>query len=96
MLDEIFSRFDDLTHEYKLEKIKTIGDAYMVAAGAPVSRPDHAHACIYLALEMRSVIKEYSESSVPYMTQACLNDVLTCCTAKQGRKKIPVYCYYAY
>ncbi|GAB4291844.1 MAG: hypothetical protein Fur0025_27240 [Oscillatoriaceae cyanobacterium] len=42
MLNEIFSAFDGLAVRHKLEKIKTIGDAYMVVGGLPVSRPDHA------------------------------------------------------
>ena len=60
LLDEIFSRFDDLTEKHGLEKIKTIGDAYMVAAGIPEPRRDHAHACVALATEMRAVIREYA------------------------------------
>jgi adenylate cyclase len=60
LLDEIFSRFDELTDKLGLEKIKTIGDAYMVAAGLPVERPDHAHACVELAMAIRAVIKEYA------------------------------------
>lgn len=44
VLDEIFSEFDLLAERHGLEKIKTIGDAYMVAAGLPDRRPDHAEA----------------------------------------------------
>ena len=43
-LDRLFSHFDDLAERYGLEKIKTIGDCYMVAAGVPTPRPDHAPA----------------------------------------------------
>ncbi len=43
LLDEVFSQFDDLTEKYELEKIKTIGDCYMVASGIPRPRADHAH-----------------------------------------------------
>jgi class 3 adenylate cyclase len=60
LLDDIFSRFDDLTEKHGLEKIKTIGDGYMVAAGIPEPRPDHAHACVALATDMRAVIREYA------------------------------------
>lgn len=60
LLDEIFSRFDELTEHFGLEKIKTIGDAYMVAAGIPEPRTDHAQACVRLATAMRSVIREYA------------------------------------
>jgi len=53
LLNEVFSHFDTLAEKYGLEKIKTIGDCYMVAAGVPVSRPDHAQALTRMALEMR-------------------------------------------
>jgi guanylate cyclase len=51
LLNEVFSYFDTLVEKYGLEKIKTIGDCYMVAAGIPRSRPDHAHALTRMALE---------------------------------------------
>lgn len=51
-LNQIFSAFDQLTEKYHLEKIKTIGDAYMVVGGLPVSRPDHATAIANMALDM--------------------------------------------
>lgn len=51
-LNRIFSAFDALTERHGLEKIKTIGDAYMVAAGLPVARPDHASAAAQMALDM--------------------------------------------
>jgi len=56
MLNEVFSAFDTMVAERGLEKIKTIGDAYMVAAGVPVERGDHAPAICDLALEMRDRI----------------------------------------
>jgi adenylate cyclase len=52
LLDRLFSHFDDLAERHGLEKIKTIGDAYMVASGVPEPRPDHAQALAQLALEM--------------------------------------------
>jgi len=52
MLDELFSEFDRSALEHGLEKIKTIGDAYMVAAGIPEARPDHAQALVELAIDM--------------------------------------------
>ena len=52
MLDRLFSHFDTLAERYALEKIKTIGDCYMVASGVPTSRPDHARALALLALDM--------------------------------------------
>jgi adenylate cyclase len=52
VLDDLFSYFDDLAERYGLEKIKTIGDCYMVAAGVPSPRPDHARALALVALDM--------------------------------------------
>lgn len=52
MLDEIFSTFDQLARIHGVEKIKTIGDAYMAVAGIPVARHDHAEAVAAMALGM--------------------------------------------
>jgi adenylate cyclase len=57
LLDRLFTSFDELVDRYDVEKIKTIGDCYMVAAGVPRRRPDHAHALAGLALEMRECAK---------------------------------------
>src|SRR5215213_5018207 len=57
MLDRLFTSFDVLVDRYEVEKIKTIGDCYMVAAGVPTQRPDHAHALAGLALELRECAK---------------------------------------
>ncbi len=59
MLNEIFSHFDGLAERHGIEKISTIGDSYMLAAGVPVRRDDHAQAMASLALEMNAYIKEY-------------------------------------
>jgi adenylate cyclase len=56
MLNRIFSAFDDLAEELGLEKIKTIGDCYMVAAGLPSPRDDHATAAARMALAMRDAL----------------------------------------
>ena len=56
LLNEVFQCFDDLVEKYDLEKIKTIGDCYMVAAGVPRSCPDHASVIVNLALDMRAAI----------------------------------------
>ena len=56
-LDHLFSHFDDLTERYGLEKIKTIGDCYMVAAGVPTPRPDHARALALMALDMLEAMR---------------------------------------
>ena len=55
LLDAVFSDFDDLAERYGLEKIKTIGDAYMVASGIPTPRPDHVRAVADMALAMLGV-----------------------------------------
>jgi len=51
-LGELFSRFDELADQHGVEKIKTIGDAYMAAAGLPDPRPDHAQAAVAFARAM--------------------------------------------
>jgi len=53
LLNDVFCHFDVLVEKYGLEKIKTIGDCYMVAAGVPRSRPDHAHILTRMAIEVR-------------------------------------------
>jgi class 3 adenylate cyclase len=56
LLNDIFSAFDDLVAKHGLEKIKTIGDGYLVAAGIPTPRTDHAEAAARLALDMRDAL----------------------------------------
>ena len=56
-LDHLFSHFDGLAERYGLEKIKTIGDCYMVAAGVPAERPDHARALALMALDMLEAMR---------------------------------------
>ena len=58
ILNIIFSRFDRLAEHLGLEKIKTIGDAYMVVAGLPTPRPDHAQAIAQMALDMQAAITQ--------------------------------------
>jgi class 3 adenylate cyclase len=57
-LNHIFSTFDRLTRHYELEKIKTIGDAYMVVGGLPTVRVDHAECIADAALAMRCEIEQ--------------------------------------
>lgn len=56
LLDDVFTAFDVLVDERELEKIKTIGDAYMVAAGVPRPREDHAQILCDLALAVRDLV----------------------------------------
>ena len=53
ILNRVFSAFDRLTEHYGLEKIKTIGDEYMVVGGVPTRRPDHGEAIMEMAIAMR-------------------------------------------
>ena len=60
LLNLIFSRFDELVEKHGLEKIKTIGDAYMVAGGLPDPQPDHLERIVRLALDMQATAVELS------------------------------------
>ena len=61
MLDHLFSHFDVLADRYAVEKIKTIGDCYMVAAGVPTPRPDHARALASMALDMQAAMRSVDD-----------------------------------
>ena len=60
-LDMIFSKFDTLVYKYRLEKIKTIGDAYMVAGGIPVKTENCAERIADMALEMHEVVEKITK-----------------------------------
>jgi class 3 adenylate cyclase len=62
LLNEIFSGFDGIAESHGLEKIKTIGDAYMAAAGIPVTRPDHAEASARMALALQAEIERFNRA----------------------------------
>jgi adenylate cyclase len=62
LLNEIFSGFDVLAEKHGLEKIKTIGDAYMAAGGLPLPRPDHAEAIADLALDLMAEIDKFNSA----------------------------------
>jgi adenylate cyclase len=62
VLNEIFSEFDHLVEQYDLEKIKTIGDSYMVVGGLPVPSKDHAEAIAEMALQMQTVIQKFKRT----------------------------------
>jgi class 3 adenylate cyclase/integral membrane sensor domain MASE1 len=61
LLNEIFSAFDQLAEQYGLEKIKTIGDAYMVVGGLPFPQANHAEAIADMALEMQAEMRRFSD-----------------------------------
>lgn len=60
MLNALFSVFDGLSRSHGVEKIKTIGDAYMAVAGLPRPRPDHADAAVRLALELIEATERFN------------------------------------
>ena len=59
MLNDLFSLFDLLVDKYRLERIKTMGDCYILAGGLPIHRDDHAEAVAYCALDMRDALRLY-------------------------------------
>ena len=64
LLNRIFSRFDQLALKHGVEKIKTIGDGYLVVSGIPEEVSDHAHRIINLAQDMLVAIKEFDGLSI--------------------------------
>jgi adenylate cyclase len=60
LLNEIFSSFDRIAEQLELEKIKTIGDAYMMVSGVPVIRADHAETCAAAAFEILEAVKTFN------------------------------------
>jgi adenylate cyclase len=65
ILDQLFSRFDELVERHGLEKIKTVGDCYMAAAGVPDPRHDHARRAALLALDMRDAVASSAVAGQP-------------------------------
>lgn len=62
ILNDLFSRFDELTASHGVEKIKTIGDAYMAVAGIPVPLDDHADRCVRLGRDMLRALTEVNHA----------------------------------
>jgi len=65
VLNDLFSRFDAIAERHGLEKIKTIGDSYMVAAGLPVPVADHAARACSMALDMMTAMQQFNDTG-PY------------------------------
>lgn len=63
MLNQIFSSFDELVLRFGLEKVKTIGDAYMLVGGAPDPREDHVEAVAEMALAMLAVLAQFNKET---------------------------------
>jgi class 3 adenylate cyclase len=68
LLNELFCTFDDLAGQLGLEKIKTIGDCYMLAGGLPEPRPDHCEAVAEMSLEMLRLTRELSSRASETIT----------------------------
>ncbi|MCA9864984.1 MAG: adenylate/guanylate cyclase domain-containing protein [Anaerolineae bacterium] len=62
LLNDLHTGFDEIMERHGLEKIRTIGDGYMAAAGVPTPRDDHAHAMVTAALEMLDFSRELSRT----------------------------------
>ncbi|MCR9142128.1 MAG: FIST C-terminal domain-containing protein [bacterium] len=62
ILNDLFSRFDELTADHGVEKIKTIGDAYMAVAGLPLPVADHADRCVRLGRAMLDAVTEVNRA----------------------------------
>ena len=60
LLNGLFSRFDEAAQELGIEKIKTVGDAYMAVCGLPVSVPDHAARMVRMAIRMVHITREHA------------------------------------
>jgi class 3 adenylate cyclase len=60
LLNGLFTRFDDAAHELGIEKIKTVGDAYMAVCGMPVQVPDHAERMVRMAIRMVHITREHA------------------------------------
>lgn len=73
LLNRIFSGFDALARQYGLEKIKTIGDAYMVVGGLPEAHPDHVGAVADMALDMLRCIAELPGHGAPLQIRIGIN-----------------------
>ena len=74
LLNQIFSLFDRLCEKYSLEKIKTIGDEYMVVGGVPTFRPDHAEAVAAMALDMQTAIANFKhDDGEPFQLRIGIN-----------------------
>ncbi len=73
LLNQLFCSFDHLAEQYKLEKIKTIGDAYMVVGGLPLPQPNHAEAIANMALEMQNIMTRFQAETFLGDLEECLN-----------------------
>ncbi|HVR33210.1 MAG TPA: adenylate/guanylate cyclase domain-containing protein [Acidimicrobiia bacterium] len=87
ILNGVFTPFDDLADEFGLEKIKTIGDAYMVVGGLPAARADHVEAVAAMALAMRAELKQHSVEGFGQLRMRFGIDTGTVVAGVIGRRK---------
>jgi class 3 adenylate cyclase len=74
LLNGLFSRFDEAAYELGIEKIKTVGDAYMAVCGMPVQVPDHAARMVRMAIRMVHITREHAmEHKVPLKLRVGIN-----------------------
>ncbi len=74
LLNDIFSTFDELALKYQLEKIKTIGDSYMVVGGLPMPMENHGEAIAEMALEMQQAIGQFRrDDGQPFQLRIGIN-----------------------
>ncbi|MEB3341123.1 adenylate/guanylate cyclase domain-containing protein [Okeania sp.] len=74
ILNQIFSEFDKLTEQHHLEKIKTIGDSYMVVGGLPTAREDHVEVIAKMALDMQKAIRKFfNDQEEPFQIRIGIN-----------------------
>ena len=88
LLNELFSTFDELAAARNLEKIKTVGDGYLLVGGVPLPRADHAVAVVELALEMRESVAQFNlryQTSIQFRIGICSGPVVA---GIIGRKRL--------
>ena len=74
LLNQVFSKFDLLAEQHGLEKIKTIGDSYMVVGGLPIEREDHLEAIANMALDMQRAIAQFrTPNNTPFNMRIGIN-----------------------
>jgi adenylate cyclase len=87
VLNDIFTRFDNIADYRGLEKIKTIGDSYMAAAGLPLPVADHTVRAAYMALDMLDAIDSFNEHSDYKLTLRIGIDTGTVVAGVIGKRK---------
>jgi len=89
-LDECFNAFDAIVAKHGVEKIKTIGDAYMAVGGLPVPNSTHPDDVVQAALEMRALIAERWRSVGPYLGMRIGVHTGPVTAGIVGKKEIPI------